>query len=144
VPGATLDATLTETPQGASDSSAFPSATTTIPFGLNTAPNAKPVQASTGRILRMINSPNAFITLDGVGANDVVQQASTFFARVRSGGFQLRITFANPAVPLSPIVSILPLAGALLFEPDSASGFFITLLEVKGSGSIEFLASGMQ
>jgi hypothetical protein len=144
VPGATLDATLTETPQGASDSSAFPSATTTIPFGLNTAPNAKPVMASTGRMTRLINSPSAFVTLEGVGTNDTVQQASTLYARVRSGGFQFRVTFANPPVPLSPIVSILPQAGVLLLEPDAASGFYVTKFEVQGSGTLEWYASGVQ
>lgn len=143
MPGATLDATLTETPQGASDGSQFPSASTTIPFGLNTSPNAKPVQASTGRILRQINSPSAFVQLDGVGTGDAVTQASTVYLRVRTPAWQARITFNNPANVMSPIVSVLPIAGVLLLEPDYASGFFVTKVEIQGSGSVELYASGL-
>jgi len=136
-----LEATLTEAPASSSDGSTFPSASTTIPFGLRTAPSGKPVAASTGRMLRTINSPAAFVTLEGVGSGDTVQQADTVYARVRSGGFQLRVTFANPAAPLSPIVSVVPIAGVLLLEPDAMSGFYITKLELQGSGQIEYYAS---
>lgn len=140
MPGVTLDATLTETPRGSSDGPGFPSASTSIPFGLNGCPSEKPVQSSTGRILRQVNSPSSFVTLDGVGASDVVTMATTVYARVRCGGFQLRVTFHNPLG--SPIVSVVPFAGVFLFEPDVASGYYVTLVELQGVGTIETYASG--
>jgi|HubBroStandDraft_5_1064220.scaffolds.fasta_scaffold74692_1 hypothetical protein len=139
MPGVTLDATLNETPRRSSDSPGFPSASTSIPFGLNGCPD-KPVCASTGRILRQLNSPSAFVTLDGVGASDVVTMAATVYARVRCGGFQLRVTMHNPLG--SPIVSVVPFAGVFLFEPDVANGYYVTLLELQGVGAVEYYASG--
>jgi hypothetical protein len=139
VPGLSLEATLTETPPSSGDSP-FPSATTTIPFGLSTAPQDKQVQASTGRTLRTLNSPSSFVTLDGVGTGLDVTQASTFYLRVKSGGFQVRLTYANPLG--GSIVAITPLAGVMLVEPDSGSGFYITKVELQGSGTYELYASG--
>ena len=144
MPGVVLEATLSETPQSASDGTSFPSASTSIPFALNTAPQPKPVQASTGRMLRTIASPSAFVTLEGIGSGDTVSQASTVYARVKFGGFQLRVTFANPAAPSSPIVSILPFSGVFVLEPDWATGYFVTKLELQGSGACEYYASGQQ
>jgi hypothetical protein len=139
VPGLTLEANLTETPPSSSDSP-FPSATTTIPFGLSTAPQPKQVQASTGRTLRTLNSPSAFVTLDNIGTGLDVTQASTFYMRVRSGGFQVRLTYANPLG--GSIIAITPLAGVMLIEPDAGGGFFITKVELQGSGQYELYASG--
>jgi hypothetical protein len=142
MPGVTLEATLVETPPSASDGTCFPSTSTSIPFALNTAPQPKQVQASTGRILRTINSPSSFVTLEGIGASDSVTNASTVYVRVRCGSFQLRLTFHNPAG--SPIVSIIPFAGIFVFEPDVAGQYNVTLAELMGVGQVETYASGLQ
>jgi hypothetical protein len=144
MPEARLDATLTETPWRATDGAGFPSASTSIPFGLNTAPQGKPICVSTGRILKNIQSPSAFVALDGIGTGDAVTMATTFYVRVRCPGWQAKITFANPVSPFTPIVSVIPFAGFLSFEPDVLSGYPITGVELQGSGLAEFYASGQQ
>ena len=134
----TIDGTLTESPQGCGDSSAFPSASTVVPFSQNSAPQPKNVGASTGRKLLTLAS-GSFVTLVGGTDTDPTQMA-TVYARVASGGFQFRVTFNNPLG--SPIVSVLPAAGVFLHEADAANGFYVTKFEVQGTGQIEFYASG--
>jgi hypothetical protein len=138
----TISGTLVEQPPPGCESPAFPSGVTSVPFGLNTAPCPKNSNASTGARVQTINSPSAFVTLSGVGATDNVTQGDTSYVRVRSGGFQLRLTFNNPAS--GSIVSVLPLAGLHILECDAGSGFYLTKVELQGSGTVEFFASGQQ
>lgn len=136
-----LIAKLIESPPRACDyPTGVPSAVTTIPFTLLCNPKASNV--STGAKSRIVNSPGAFVALSGVGPSDDVTQANTIYARTTSGGFQLRVTYANPVG--SPIVSILPMAGLVLLEPDAVGGYYATKLEVQGAGTIEYFASGTQ
>lgn len=139
MPNLTVTGTLLEGPVAAQDGQ-FPAATSSTPFSLNTGAQPKPVGVSTGIKLRSVNSPSAFVALSGVGATDDVTQADTVYMRVQSGGFQFRVTFHNPAGP--NIVSVLPASGLFVFEPDAGSGYYVTLLEVQGSGQIEYYASG--
>jgi hypothetical protein len=139
VPNLTINGTLLEGPPTAQDG-AFPAATVSTPFALNTGANPKPAAVSTGVKLRTVNSPGAFVALSGVGASDDVTQAHTVYMRVATGGFQFRVTFHNPLG--ANIVSVLPAGGLFIFEPDAASGYYVTLLEVQGSGQIEVYAAG--
>jgi hypothetical protein len=134
----TIDGTLTEAPQTTQDGG-FPSTTTVAPFAQAGAPTPKNVNASTGRKLLTIASPSSFAVIVG-GTDADPTQMSTVYARVASGGFQVRVTFNNPLG--SPIVSVLPLAGLLVLEPDAGGGYYVTKVEVQGSGQIELYASG--
>lgn len=136
-----LTGKLVESPPTACDyPSPVPSAVTTVPFTLNCNPKSSNV--STGAKTRNVLSPAAFVQLSGVGAGDDVTQADTVYARVKSGLFQLRVTYNNP--PGSPIVSVLPFAGLIILEPDAGNGYYVTKLEVQGTGVIEYFASGQQ
>jgi hypothetical protein len=136
-----LEATLVEGPPLATDTQ-FPSGTTTVPFWFN-AGSCTPKQAvvSTGAKVRALVSPAAFVTLSGVGPTDDVTQAHTVYVRVVTGGFQLRLTFANPLG--APIVSILPLAGVFVHEPDALGGYYCTKIELQGTGTVEYFAAGL-
>jgi hypothetical protein len=135
-----LTGTLVDSPPSACDAPAFPSSTTSIPFTLLSNPKSSNVD--TGAKTRNLNSPTVFVTLSGVGAGDDVTQADTIYARSRSGGIQLRVTFNNPAG--GSIVSVLPLAGLYIHEPDAQNLFYATKIEAMGSGVLEYFASGAQ
>ena len=135
-----ISGTLTEAPPAGCEAPGFPSATTSVPFGQLGAPCPKPSPVSTGAKTRNVNSPSAFVALSGVGATDDVTQADTVYMRVKAGLFQFRITYRNPAG--GSIVAVLPSNGIFLHEADAPDGFWITLLEVQGSGQIEYFASG--
>ncbi len=136
-----VNGTLVEGPQTVTDSS-LPSGTTTIPFFLNSGRGTpKNVLVSTGAKVQNVQSPSAFVALSGVGPTDTVTQAGTVYLRVNQGLFQARLTFNNPAG--SPIVSVLPINGVLLLEPDAPDQFYCTKVEVQGSGVVEFYAAGL-
>jgi hypothetical protein len=113
----------------------FPSGTTTIPFGLQ--PNPKGYSVDTGPQRPLINSPNAFQTLSGIGSGQSVTQASTFYLRTGGLPFQVRLTYLGDATP-----KVMYVSGVLLLEPPQQSP--LTLVEVQGGGQIEYWASGLQ
>ena len=138
MPELTISGTLTESPQTSGDSP-FPSATTTIPFVQNPATSPKTPAVSTGRKLINASSPAAFVTADGVGADQTVTQATTLYARTTAAGFKLRLTFADPQGG-ADIVSVVPLSGVFLLEPDPAG--YCKKIEYQGAGQLELYASG--
>jgi hypothetical protein len=138
----TIDGRLVEGPTSANEAPLFPSGSTLVPFTLNAGSSPKPAQVSTGAKVRTLASPNAFVSLSGVGATDDVTQADTIYIRVVQGGFQFRVTYHNPNG--SPIVSVLPSAGLIVLEPDAEGGYYVTLLEAQGAGQVEYFASGPQ
>jgi len=118
---------------------AFPGAVSTVQ--LDTTPDQKNSACNSGVKNRTINTPNAFITLSGVGPTDDVTQGDTLYFRSRSP-VSVRLTFNNPLVPMSPTVSVIPVNGTLILEAPQSQ--YLTLLEVQGSGQIEYLVSGQQ
>jgi hypothetical protein len=135
------DGTLVESPPPCGDYPPnVPSAVTSIPFTLNNVPKTSNV--STGAKTRQVQSPSAFVQLSGVGPTDDVTQCDTFYVRVKSGLFQIRVTYNNPAG--GTIVSVNPINGLFIQEADAADNFYVTKLEVQGSGTIEYFASGQQ
>lgn len=135
----TCNGTIIEGPATQTDPQ-FPSGVTTIPFTLNQGSNPKSVGVTTGAKVRNVQSPAAFVVLSGVGATDDVTQGSFVYMRVTTGSFQFRVTFNNPAG--GSIVSVLPSAGIFVHEPDATTGFYVTKLEVQGTGTIEYYAAG--
>jgi len=119
--------------------SSFPNGVSTAT--LATTPDPKPSQVDSGLKVRNLNSPNAYVALSGVGVTDDVTNGDTFYFRCRSPVL-LRLTFYNPLQPGSPVVSVIPVMGTHVCEYPQDR--YLTLVEVQGSGQIEYLVSGQQ
>lgn len=130
-----INGTLISGPPTASDSS-FPAGITNIVFGTNPAQKPAPVQ--TGAQVRQLNSPTAFVPLDGVGVGETLIEGNTFYMRMQSP-IKLRITFKE--TPLD-IVSVIYPKGLLIIEVDEQHP--ILLIEAMGVGTIEYFVSGNQ
>jgi hypothetical protein len=130
-----LTGTLTVGPVSSGDN-VFPSATSSV--NLASTPNPKPSTVDTGMVTRTIASPNAYVGLSGVGASDTVTKCDTFYFKCNSP-MKLRITYFDVG---GDIMSVEPVNGTKVSE--APAGNYIKLLEVQGSGPIEYLASGQQ
>jgi hypothetical protein len=121
----------------ACDGDVFPGATAQV--SLETTPCQKSSQVDSGIQKRNLNSPGGYVTLTGVGSSDTVTQGDTLYVRTQSPCL-IRVTFFNPVVPMSPIVSIIPLQGTMFIEPPAS--YYVSLLEAQGVGFVEYLVSG--
>jgi hypothetical protein len=128
-----LSGTLIASPSATSDTS-FPAGTDNIPFNLN--PPAKVYNVSTGNVVA-INSPSAFVAIPGIGAAPgPVTQGQLLYVR-SIGPMQIRKTYGAFGV-----VGPEPFSGLHIIESDPSNP--LTLLEFKGSGTIEFWSCGVQ
>lgn len=131
----TITGTLQLTPQNAQDGS-FPSSNSTVPFSLNTGNQPKNSPADTGVDHRTVASPSAYTTLKGVGTDDDVTAADTLYIRT-SVPMLIRCTYTGLSTPAEE-----PIKGLKIIEVDPQ--FPLTKVEVKGSGLVEWFASGQQ
>ncbi len=135
-----IDGTITIGPTSGG-SGGFPVSTSSATVASTPAPKSSSVD--TGFTVRNIATPNAYIALTGVGAADSVTQCDTFTIRSQSA-LRVRITFSDTP---SDLVSELVVMGTLLIEAPPQSNTpapnYIKLIEVKGAGIIEYLASGL-
>jgi hypothetical protein len=122
-------------PAFASDGSSFPAASTPIPLALYPA-NGKQYTVGTGGQLYTVNSPSAFVAVQGVGASGPVTQAHTVYARTTSAMI-LQVTYAGDATQY-----LIYLQGTIVLEADPNHA--ITSINVKGAGQLEFMAVGNQ
>jgi hypothetical protein len=127
-------ATLMAGPSTSNDGSVFPSGNTIIPLDL--IPVQKPYVVSTGRQLPTVQSSGGFTALSGVGAGQSVTQAHTVYVRTQSP-FMFRVTYLGDAVPKVRYTS-----GLWIEEVDPTHP--VTLLEVQGTGQVEYLCVGNQ
>jgi hypothetical protein len=139
VDAVTLLGNLTAGPQGVCEGG-FPSGVLQVAFGLagscpgaGTKPALKKFWTS-----QDVNSPSAFVALDGIGPGQSVTRANTFYLRSLSA-MQLQLTFLDPGGG-ADIVSIVPVQGLLILEPSETGA--LKLLEAKGAGKVEYFASG--
>ena len=99
---------------------------------LQFAPPQKPATVGTGVNTRTVNSQSAFVSL-----GDITMVAAASLLYVRSSNVtsavQLRLSFGASQ-------EVLPLAGLLLLELDPVNP--LTLLEVQGVGTLEYLVTG--
>ena len=123
-------------PQIVSDTT-FPGGRTDISLILT--PTAKQAGVMTGVALRTISSPLAYVALTGVGASDTVTQANFLYLRTNAP-MLVRLTFEDGANP--DIVAIVPVFGVFVYEVDVSR--YLKLVEVLGSGQVEWFASGPQ
>lgn len=129
-----LDGSVQVGPVSSGDN-VFPSATSSV--NLTSYPNPKPSLVDTGFTTRNVNSPSSFLALSGVGTGDTVTKGDTLYLKCLQK-MRVRVTFADTP---SDLVSVFIVVGTLVLEADQASNY-IKLLEVMGTGPIEYLVSG--
>jgi hypothetical protein len=112
----------------------FPSGTSTIQ--LSTAPSPKQYAVDTGPQRPLVNSPSSFQTLSGIGAGQTVTMASFLYFKSLTP-VQLRLTYSGDATPKVRYTN-----GNVIEEFDPAHP--LTLLEIMGSGQVEYWACGLQ
>jgi hypothetical protein len=138
MPNATLSGTLYVQPSDASG--AFPAGASSVPLSLS--PSLKPLLVDSGMQKRNVASPLAFVALSGVGATDTVTQG-TFLYLKTNAPMQVRMTFNNPAGGVTSAVTNVGSSvggGQIIQEFDPTR--WLTLLEVEGSGTVEWLVGG--
>lgn len=128
-----VSGTLTAGPAQTSDTS-FPTGVTSVPFAV--VQRAAPVQ--TGAQVRLVNSAGAYVPLDGVGTGETVTKANLLYLNTKDSAMWVRLTFANS--PGSDVVSELPVKGPAAITVDETH--YLKLVEAKGTGTIEYYASG--
>lgn len=117
-------------------SATFPAATFTSPLAL-LASAGKQFGVATGVLTRTLNSPSAYVTLDGVGPSATVTQGDTLYLKT-DGQMQLRLTNDDGAGGTTQ--AVVPVHGLVVLEFPSTKA--LELLEAQGSGKIEYLVSG--
>ena len=130
-----LDGTITSGPPTVTDTT-FPSSVNTVT--LRTAPWPKGYNCNTGTKLRTVNSPGAFVTLDGVGTNHDVPAADFLYLRC-DNEVLLRITQRMGAGPATQVATFYHV-GPLVKQSSTTNP--IVLVEVQGSATIEYQAEG--
>jgi len=128
-----LSGTIVAGPTTITDTT-FPGMQGNVP--LHTTPTPKGWQVCTGMMSRNVASPAAYVTLDGIGASAGVTHADFLYLRCNST-LRLRITAVDG---LGTLLSEQDVNGLFIIE--KPSGSTITLLEAKGTATVEYLASG--
>jgi len=130
-----LSGVLTAGPTGSGDA-VFPAATFQAPLGL-LGGSAKQYGVATGILTRNLQSPSAFVTLDGVGTAATVTQGSFLYFKT-DGAIDLRITTDDGSGGQDVVV--VPVQGLLVMELPTNKP--LELLEAQGSGKLEYLVAG--
>lgn len=132
----TISAEIVLSPNVAGSCS-FPGALTTTGF----SDCDIPAGASAYRTSNL-NSPNAFVALDGIASGGAVTQGQFFYFRT-AVPMRLELTWWDPLLDAGvgdDVVSEIPVQGELLYRlPPTA---YLKGVRVKGQGSIEYLATG--
>ena len=124
--------TLTCDSSGVEDE-CFPSAATVVP--IQTTPNPKQLGCSTGVMTLLISSVASYVQLPGIG--DAGVQQGTFLYVRTSTSMNVRTTTYNA---LGNVVAVEPVSGFKIVEYDP--DFYLTKVEIEGSGTIEYLVAG--
>lgn len=131
----TLQAQLSSGPATVSDGT-FPPGVTQVQLQLN--PSTRQVNVDTGAMVANVNSPSAYVTLPGIGGA---------VGPVTQGLFLYLRTVAPVAVRLTMFgasgntTSVLLTNGLLVLEFDPLH--YLTLLEIQGTGTVEYYAAGL-
>ena len=128
-----LSGTIISGPPNVTDTT-FPSMQSTAQ--LRTSTNPKGWSVCTGVLSRSIASPGAYVALNGVGPTGDVTNADFLYLR-SSTTLKLRLTQVDG---LGILVSEQFFSGLKIIEAPSSN--CITLVEVKGTATIEYLAQG--
>lgn len=113
----------------------FPSVAATVRLALSQ--EQKGFGQCTGTVQQQLANAD-YAALSGIGTGQTVTKADTLYFRA-SGPIFLRLTCLNGAgIADTPIV--VPVAGLFVVEFQSARE--LVVLEAKGSGTVEYVASG--
>lgn len=115
----------------------FPASTFSVPLRMRTTP--KGFGVATGVLTRLVASPAAFVALSGVGSGDTVTQADVLYFKP-SGPVDLRLTTDDGVG--GNVVAVVPIDGITMIEFPTSK--FLKLLEVQGSATVEYFASGQR
>lgn len=118
---------------GANDSGSFGASQFTAPLSLSVVKKYAP--RASGVLRRTV--PAAYEELSAIGAGADVPLADTLYIRSESD-ILLRLTYQSGGE--SPTVVVLPVKGLFILELQSSR--LLELVEVQGSGQLEYFASG--
>lgn len=121
--------------QGSNDAT-FPQAQVSASLLLKKTPRTYAV--ATGNIARSLNSPLAFVALQGIGDDDTVTKGEILYLR-SAEDIELRIT-TDDGLGGDVIEDVVPVSG--LYVREFPATKFLKLLEAKGESAIEYFASG--
>jgi len=131
-----LDGTLIAgPPSGTTD--VFPATVQSVPLAL--VQGSKSFQVATGVLVRNLASPLAFLALPELGANAAVTKATFLYLKCNAPMVVRRTTDDGGG---GNVVATEPLQGPFICEYPDAT--FLKLLEVKGTGPIEYFLCGTQ
>ncbi len=114
----------------------FPAARFMAPLSLKDS-SGKQFNAATGVLVRNLQSPSAFVALDGVGAAATVTQGDFLYLK-SDGPLDLRVTTDDGAGGTDVVVE--PIHGLYVREFSSTKP--LELLEAQGNAKIEYLVTG--
>ena len=130
-----VEGNLVAGPVSATDT--FPAAVFTAPFA--TAQNPKGFQVATGILTRRLQSPLAFLALPELGGSAAVTRGTFHYMRSDSP-VDVRLTTDDGSG--GNVVAVVPLQGLSLREyPDNK---YLKLIEVMGTGTLEYFVCGQQ
>jgi hypothetical protein len=124
--------TIVSSPGAAADCS-FPAAVTQIQFsgGQSLIANVSSLNA------KAVNSPSAYVQLDGLGVGETVTQGTFLYLRSNTAMVLRMTTFGAP-----DLVAEIPIQGTVIYQFPQAA--YLKLLEAKGVGTVEYLVAGQQ
>lgn len=128
-----LSGSLDAAPAAASE--LFPLSSFTVPLAFLEI--AKGYSVATGTLARTLNSPSAFVPLQGVGTTDAVTRG-TFLYLKSNATIDLRITTDDGAG--GSVVAVVPVAGFFALELGATK--YLKLLEAQGAATLEYFVSG--
>lgn len=97
----------------------------------------KSFNAATGILSYQLNSPVAYFTLEGVGANRTVTRGNFLYFKTQN---QMLIRTTTDDGLGGNVLSVIPVYGLVVIEFDDAK--YLKLLEAQGTGLVEYLVSG--
>jgi hypothetical protein len=125
-------------PQGVSNG--FPGGRITIPLAFAQSSEGLAFNVATGILSRNVNSPGSFVALQGVGPTDTVTKGAFLYFKSATD-IDLRITLDDGSGG-DTVITPMTINGGPFIWPFSASKF-LKLLEVKGSGLVEYFVCGL-
>ncbi len=128
-----LSGALTAGPQGGGD--VFPASQYIVPVAFREG--SKQYTPGTGVLTQVLNSPSAFVRLEGVGPAAPVTQGSFLYLKTDSP-IDVRITHDDGSG--GQTVVIIPVHGLLMYELPTTKP--LELLEAQGASKVEYLVVG--
>lgn len=108
-----------------------------ISLALKSGAGYKPFAVASGFITLGLNSPSAYVELQGIGGTTGVTHADTLYLFAYQ---PILIQLTTDDGSGGDVVSVVPVDGLVVLEFQSTK--FLKLLEAKGAAQVEYFASG--